>query len=81
MDDTKLNSNTLNSVFDPLFCMIFMLAIRYFVSHPQSFIGKFLHKRGWQLTGLRQVRSKFAQFYLYAPSMQSTTIPTTYFQI
>lgn len=55
MDDTKLNSNTLNSVFDPLFCMIFMLAIRYFVSHPQSFIGKFLHKRGWQLTGLRQM--------------------------
>jgi len=68
MNDTNFTSNTLNSVFDPLFCMIFMFSIRFFINHPDSYIGKFLWKRGWQLTGLRQMGIGIIPFTLAVAS-------------
>lgn len=55
MDDQALDINTIQSVFDPLFCMTFMLIIRFVFTHPAAPIAKWLAKRGWQLTGLRQM--------------------------
>merc|ERR1711988_1045105 len=55
MNDTVFDSNTLNSVFDPFFCALFMLTIRYVFTHPSAPLANWLESRGWQLTGLRQM--------------------------